>query len=90
MSSGVLTRLGNTTTGGMSYPVGLQPVALGIDPSTSHFLYTANFLGNNVSAFELSQTAGTLLDTQGTPFSANDQPTAIAAIPHNGVGAVVK
>ena len=44
-----------------AYSVGLQPVAIGIDPSTNHFLYTVNFLGNNVSGFELSQTAGTLL-----------------------------
>jgi 6-phosphogluconolactonase (cycloisomerase 2 family) len=79
MSSGVLTRIG-------SYPTGLQPVALGIDPSTNHFLYSINFLGNTVSGFELSQSAGTLLDAQGSPFAANDQPTAVAAIPHNGTG----
>jgi 6-phosphogluconolactonase (cycloisomerase 2 family) len=80
MSNGALTRLG-------TYTVGLQPVAIGIDPSTAHFLFTANFLGNNVSGFELSQTAGTLVNTQGTPFPSNDQPTAVAAIPHNGTGA---
>jgi 6-phosphogluconolactonase (cycloisomerase 2 family) len=83
MSSGKLTSLG-------SFPTGLQPVAIGIDPSTSHFLYTANFLGGNISGFELSATAGTLLEGQGSPFPANALPTAIAAIPHNGVGAVVK
>lgn len=79
MSNGVLSRLG-------SYQVGLEPVAIGIDPSTAHFLYTANFLGNNVSGFQLSQTDGSLLQTQGTPFATNDQPTAVAAIPHNGTG----
>ena len=42
MSSGNLTSLGTYTTG-------LQPVAIGIDPSTNHFLFTANFLGNTVS-----------------------------------------
>jgi len=82
MNSGVLTRVG-------TYTVGLQPVAIGIDPSTNHFLYTANFLGNNVTGFELSQTAGTLLDAQFSPFPSNNQPTAIAAIPHNGTGAGV-
>ena len=79
MSNGALTRLGN-------YTVGLQPVAIGIDPSTAHFLFTADFLGNNVYGFELSQTAGTLVNVQGTPFPSNDQPTAVAAIPHNGTG----
>ncbi len=82
MSNGVLTRIGN-------YPTGLQPVAIGIDPSTNHFLYTANFLGNDVSGFQLSQTAGTLLVSQFSPFPSNNQPTAIAAIPHNGAGAGV-
>ena len=82
MSNGVLTRIGN-------YPTGLQPVAIGIDPSTNHFLYTANFLGNDVSGFQLSQTAGTLLVSQFSPFPSNSQPTAIAAIPHNGTGAGV-
>jgi 6-phosphogluconolactonase (cycloisomerase 2 family) len=82
-SNGALTRLGTYTTG-------LEPVAMGIDPSTSHFLYTANFLGNDISGFELSSTAGTLLDAQFSPYPSNDQPTAVAAIPHNGVGGGVQ
>ena len=82
-SSGALTNLG-------TYQTGLQPVAIGIDPSTSHFLYTANFLGNNVTGYELSTTAGTLVSSQFSPFSANDQPTAVAAVPHNGTGAGVQ
>jgi DNA-binding beta-propeller fold protein YncE len=84
MSSGALTRLG-------SYATGLQPVAMGIDPSTNHFLYTANFLGNTVSGtisgFELSSTAGTLVNSQRSPYTANALPTAVASIPHNGTGA---
>ena len=79
MSNGVLTRLG-------SYGVGLQPVAVGVDPSTARFVFTANFLGNNVSGFQLQKADGTLLLSQGTPFPSNNQPTAVAAIPHNGTG----
>jgi 6-phosphogluconolactonase len=82
-SSGALTSLG-------TYGTGLDPVAIGIDPSTYHFLYTANFLGNNVTGYELSTTAGTLVSSQFSPFTANDQPTAVAAIPHNGTGAGVQ
>jgi 6-phosphogluconolactonase (cycloisomerase 2 family) len=82
MSSGKLTSLG-------TYATGLEPVALGIDPSTSHFLYSVNYLGNTVSGFELSATDGTLLDTQNSPFPSNDLPTAVAAIPHAGTGAGV-
>ena len=79
IGSGTLTTIATYTTG-------TNPVAIGIDPSTNHFLFTANFLGSNVSDFELSITAGTLLEAQSEPYSSNDQPTAVAAIPHNGTG----
>ena len=79
MKNGVLTRLG-------SYAVGTQPVAIGVDPSTERFIFTANFLGNNVSGFQLQKADGTLFLSQGTPFVSNNQPTAVAAIPHNGTG----
>jgi 6-phosphogluconolactonase len=78
-NAGVLTRLGN-------YSVGLQPVAIGVDPSTQRFIFTANFLGNNVSGYQLQKADGSLLLSQGTPFPSNNQPTAVAAIPHNGTG----
>jgi len=79
MSNGALSSIGD-------YVTGVDPVAIGIDPSTNHFLYTVNFLGSNVSGFELSQTAGTLLDSQFSPYTATAQPVAAAAIPHNGTG----
>lgn len=82
-SSGVLTSIG-------TYATGLQPVAIGVDPSTNHFLYTANFLDNTVSGFELSATNGSLLDTQFSPYTTNSQPVAVAAIPHNGTGGGVQ
>lgn len=78
-NSGKLTSIGTFSTG-------LDPIAIGIDPSTNHFLYTINFLDNTVSGFELSSSAGTLLDAQGSPFPTDAQPTAVAAIPHNGTG----
>jgi 6-phosphogluconolactonase (cycloisomerase 2 family) len=83
MANGALTSIG-------SYATGLQPVAIGIDPSTNHFLYTANYLGNTVSGtlsgYEVSATAGTLINSQNSPYTSNAQPTAVAAIPHNGTG----
>jgi 6-phosphogluconolactonase (cycloisomerase 2 family) len=76
---GVLTSIG-------TYAAGTQPVAIGIDPSTNHFLYTTNYLGNGVSGtvsgFELSPTAGTLLNSQNSPYLSNALPTAVVAIPH--------
>ncbi|HUA99000.1 MAG TPA: beta-propeller fold lactonase family protein [Terracidiphilus sp.] len=82
VSNGALTPVG-------TYATGLDPVAIGIDPSTNHFVYSVNFLGNNVSGFELNETDGTLLNTQYSPYSSNALPTAVAAIPHNGTGAGV-
>ncbi len=82
-SGGALSSVG-------TYATGLQPVAIGIDPSTEHFLYTLNFLDDSVSGFELSTTAGTLLQSQDSPFQCNDNPTAVAAIPHNGTGGGIK
>ena len=79
INNGTLTNIG-------TYPTGTNPVAIGIDPSTNHFLFTADFLGNNVSDFELSATAGTLLEAQSEPYSSNALPTAVAAVPHNGTG----
>jgi 6-phosphogluconolactonase len=78
-SNGALTSIADYTTG-------LDPIAIGIDPSTNHFLYTLNFLNNTVSGFELSISNGTLLDSQFSPYTTNAQPTAVAAIPHNGTG----
>lgn len=78
ISGGALTRLGN-------YSTGLQPVAIGIDPAANHFIYTANYLGSNVSGFELNPTDGTLLNSQFSPYSANSLPTAVAAVPHAGL-----
>jgi len=75
VSSGVLTRLG-------FYATGSQPVAIGIDPSLNNFVYTANYLGNNVSGFQLNLSTGALLNTQNAPYNSNAQPTAIAAISH--------
>jgi 6-phosphogluconolactonase len=79
MSNGVLSSLG-------TYATGSEPIALGIDPSTSHFLFTANYLGSGVSGtvtgFELNSTAGTLVNTQNSPYTVNAFPTAVAAIPH--------
>jgi 6-phosphogluconolactonase len=79
ISSGVPVRIG-------AYAAGIDPVAMGIDPSTHHFLFTANFtpdgVNGTVSGFELSATAGTLINSQNSPFSSNALPTAVAAVPH--------
>ena len=74
-SSGVVTALGN-------YPTGTQPVAIGIDPSLNEYIYTANFLGNTVTGFQMNAGTGALLNSQYSPYAANANPTAVAAITH--------
>jgi len=64
------------------YTTGVQPVAIGIDPSLNQYLFTANFLGDTVSGFQINMTNGTLLNSQFSPYKSNAQPTAVAAIPH--------
>ncbi len=81
ISSGALTRIG-------AYAAGIDPVAIGIDPSTNHFLFTANFtpggVNGTVSNFELSASEGTLVDGQHSPYTSNANPTAVVAVPHTG------
>ncbi|MGC2612836.1 MAG: beta-propeller fold lactonase family protein [Terracidiphilus sp.] len=77
ISSGTLSRLGTYTTG-------TQPVAIGIDPSLNQYVFTANFLGNNVSGFQLNLSNGSLLNSQFSPSGSNPNPTAVAAITHGG------
>jgi 6-phosphogluconolactonase len=83
VSSGKLTQIAE-------YATGVQPVAMGVDPSTNRFLFTVNFLGNNVSGFALNTSDGTLFLSQNTPYAASAQPVAVTAIPHNGTGAGVQ
>ncbi len=78
-SGGALTSIG-------TYAAGIDPVAIGIDPSTSHFVFTANFNPDEtygtVSGFVMDTTNGTLINTQGSPYTSNAWPTAVAAVPH--------
>jgi 6-phosphogluconolactonase (cycloisomerase 2 family) len=78
-SNGALASLG-------TYSTGVDPVAIGVDPGTSHFVFTANFLGagglGTVSDFQLNSSNGALVNAQHSPFNSNALPMAVAAIPH--------
>lgn len=78
VNNGALTRIA-------TYATDTQPVAIGIDPALNQYLYTANFLGNTVTGFAMSATDGTLLNSQFSPFKANVNPTAVAAVSHAAV-----
>ena len=70
------------TTGSQTNNTDTQPVAVAIDPALGRFVYTANFLGNSVSGFRLDPTAGTLKQTQATPYPTGIHPTALVMAPH--------
>jgi 6-phosphogluconolactonase len=59
-----------------------QPVNIAIDPALGRFVYTANYLGNSVSGFQLDPNAGTLKLTQATPYPSGSKPTALTIVPH--------
>lgn len=75
ISSGNLARLS-------TYATDTEPVAVGIDPKLDQYIYTINFLANSVSGFNINPGSGALLNSQNSPFTANANPTAVAAIPH--------
>lgn len=71
------------TTGSQINTTDPQPVAVGVDPALGRFVYTANYLGNSVSGFQLNPISGTLKQTHATPYPLNgDKPTAIIIVPH--------
>jgi DNA-binding beta-propeller fold protein YncE len=78
LSGGQLSRIA-------TYATDTQPVAVGIDPALNQYLYTVNFLSNTVSGFSITSPSGALLNSQNSPYAANANPTAVAAIPHGTV-----
>jgi 6-phosphogluconolactonase len=70
------------TTGSQTNATDTQPVSVAVDPALGRYVYTANFLGNSISGFRLDPTAGTLKQTQATPYPVGIHPTAVALVPH--------
>lgn len=83
LSAGLLSPIITTDSPkGATFATDTQPVAIGIDPALNQYLYTANFLGNTVSGFQIDSSTGLLLSSQFSPSKSNANPTAVAAIPH--------
>jgi 6-phosphogluconolactonase (cycloisomerase 2 family) len=70
------------TTGSATNTTGTQPVSVLVDTGFGRYVYTANFLDNSLSGFQLNPSTGTLAPTQNGPYPTVSQPTAIASIPH--------
>ena len=70
------------STGSQTNSTDTQPVSVAVDPALGRYVYTANYLGNSVSGFRLDPTAGTLKQTQATPYPTGIHPTAVVLAPH--------
>ena len=70
------------TTGSATNTTGTEPLAAIVDPGFGRYLFTANFLDNSVTGFQLNPSTGTLSPTQNGPYPTVGQPTALAAVPH--------
>jgi 6-phosphogluconolactonase len=70
------------TTGPSVNSADTQPSGIFVEPALGRYVYTANFLGNSISGFRLDPTAGTLKQTQSTPYPSGHKPTAIVLVPH--------
>ena len=69
-------------TGSATNTTDTEPVSILVDAALGRFVYTANFLGNSVSGFQLNPQTGTLTNTLSTPYPSSAAPTAIASVPH--------
>jgi 6-phosphogluconolactonase (cycloisomerase 2 family) len=70
------------STGSQTNSTNTQPVSIAVDPALGRYVYTANILDNSVSGFRLDPTAGTLKQTQSTPYPTGLHPAAIVLVPH--------
>jgi 6-phosphogluconolactonase (cycloisomerase 2 family) len=70
------------TTGSTTNTTGTQPVAILVDPAFGRYVFTANFLDNSLSGFQLNASTGTLSVSQNGPYPTVGQPSALAAVPH--------
>lgn len=59
-----------------------QPVGILVDPALGRYVYTADYLGNDLSGFRLNPDTGALSYTQSTPYPTGVNPAAIVAVPH--------
>ena len=69
--SGALTELG-----GSPFPAGNEPFGFALDPA-GKFLYTANFLSNDVSAYAIDSNTGSLTPVTGSPFHVGTSPQQV-------------
>jgi len=79
-SSGALTPVPGSPFAEGEEEENYGPRGVAVDPS-GKFLYVANEVGNNVSAFSIDATSGALTQITGSPFAAETGPRGVAVDP---------
>lgn len=74
---GVLTQISGSP---FDEGAGTAPRSLAVDPSR-RYLYVANHTGDDVSAYSINPTTGTLRKITGSPFPADNEPLAVTVDP---------
>jgi 6-phosphogluconolactonase (cycloisomerase 2 family) len=59
-----------------------EPVAILVDAALGRYVFTANYLGNSVSGFELNPDTGALTPNQASPYPVGNHPSALISVPH--------
>ena len=81
LSTGVPSSVINVT-GSQINATDPQPVSIAVDPALGRFVYTANYLGNSISGFQLNPESGALQPSQATPYPTESRPSAVVIVPH--------
>lgn len=80
-STGALTTLASSTTTGAAQTQA-QPGCVIVEPALGRFLYTADFLGGDVSGFVLDPNTGALSATLGVYYGTAGLSHCVAATAH--------
>jgi YVTN family beta-propeller protein len=80
LSTGTPSAVVNAT-GSSTNATSTQPVAVIVDQGFGRYVYTANFLDNSLSGFQINASTGALTATQSTPYPTVGQPAALASVP---------
>jgi 6-phosphogluconolactonase len=67
------------TMSGSPFSAGIYPFLVVVDP-LGRYVYAANLLGNNISAYTINS-GGVLAPVTGSPFSAGTKPVSVAVDP---------
>lgn len=82
LSSGIPSAIVGTASANTVLVTDTQPVSIVVDPALGRWVYTANYLGNDISGFYLNPNTGALSAAQSTPYPTGVNPTALAVVPH--------